>query len=229
MDNKDVRILFADDDLLITKVIERVISDQGWIPIIAHSGVEAYNLYMDNHPDVVVLDVSMPGISGFEVAQIIRNKDKATPIIFYSGLAEESFLKRAIELGERFYITKNYSEKLLVAQIKSLLPTSNNDNKILFNERVGYDKVKSQLYVDTETYVLQGIQSRLMKILCDNANKFVSNKLLYEVCWDKDRWCLSYKKQLNKNINRLRQLLGDDTGVSIGCIRGEGYILQIEN
>ena len=225
--DKKIKILFADDDMLVCSVMEQAICDAGWEPVIVHSGKDAYEQYLRNRPAVVVLDIAMPGMSGFEVAQLIRQDDFSTPIIFYSGLADEDYLLKSIELGEKFYITKNYSERLLISKIKSLLYEP--DGKIVLTDKVVYDVFNSNLNVGNCAYHLSGIQAQLMKVLCENCNRTVLNTYLYDVCWSKSLYCLSYKKQLNKYINKLRHLLKDDRRLVISCKHGIGYSLRVNN
>ena len=225
--DKEIKILFADDDMLVCSVIEQAICDAGWKPVIVHSGRDVYEQYNRHRPSVVVLDIAMPGMSGFEVAQLIRQDDHSTPIIFYSGLADEDYLLKSIELGEKFYITKNYSEKLLISKIKSLLCEP--DGKIVLTDKVVYDVFNSNLNVGNCTYHLSGINARLMKVLCENCNRMILNTYLYDACWSKSQLCLSYKKQLNKYINKLRNLLKDDRRVVISCIHGIGYSLKVND
>lgn len=225
--DKEIKILFADDDMLVCSIIEQAICDAGWKSVIVHTGKDAYDQYLRNRPAVVILDIAMPGMSGFEVAQLIRQDDNLTPIIFYSGLADEEYLLKSIELGEKFYITKNYSEKLLISKIKSLLYEPNRE--IVLTDKVVYDVFNSNLSVGNYTYHLTGIQAQLMRILCENCNRMVSNKYLYDMCWSRSLYCLTYKKQLNKYINKLRKLLEDDNRVIISCIHGIGYSLKVND
>lgn len=225
--DQDIKILFADDDMLVCSVIEQAICDAGWKPVIVQSGRDAYEQYLRMHPSVVVLDIAMPGMSGFEVAQLIRQDDHLTPIIFYSGLSDEDYLLKSIELGEKFYITKNYSERLLISKIKSLLYEP--DREIVLTDKVVYDVFNSNLNVGNCTYHLTGIQAQLMRILCENCNRMVSNTYLYDACWSKSLSCLNYKKQLNKYINKLRNLLKEDTRIIISCKHGIGYSLKVND
>lgn len=225
--DKEIKILFADDDMLVCTVVEQAIFEAGWKPVIVHSGRDAYEQYLRNRPAVVVLDIAMPGMSGFEVAQLIRQDDHLTPIIFYSGLTDEDYLLKSIELGEKFYITKNYSERLLISKIKSLIYEPN--GKFIITDKVVYDVFNSDLNVGNSTYHLTGIQAQLMRVLCENRNRVVSNTHLYDMCWSKSLYCLTYKKQLNKHINKLRKLLEDDNRVIISCIHGIGYSLKVND
>lgn len=224
MENREIRILFADDDFFVRSVMGSVIESHGWRAILASNGKEAYEAYQESYPNVIVLDVAMPVMSGFEVAQLIRKSDSQTPILFYSALADEKFLIQALKFGGRFYITKNYSEELLVSYIETLLPQ--NTRWFELADGVKYDSQNSILIKYGEEVRISGIQARLMNILCDNYNRLVSNTILYNVGWG-DRIVLNYKKQLNKNIMKLKSLFADVDEIEICCVHGEGYILKI--
>ena len=114
-------MLFADDDYMICDIVELLLAGERWVPIIAHNGEEAYKLYCEKQPHVIVLDVAMPVLSGIEVADKIREHDKNTPIIFYTGMVSDETMRNILLTGVNQMLMKNFSSELLVEMVRNAL------------------------------------------------------------------------------------------------------------
>lgn len=124
-----MKILIAEDDLLLSKIIEVRLKKDGHETIIATDGQEALNK-LDLHPDLLILDIMMPFYSGLEIIEYMRSKlNSSTPIIILSALGQEDTVLQAFKLGATDYITKPFSPNELLARVKAR--TLKLDNSIL--------------------------------------------------------------------------------------------------
>jgi two-component system, OmpR family, alkaline phosphatase synthesis response regulator PhoP len=118
------KILIVEDDPLIVKIYTTRLTADGYTVISAENGADGINLAETDYPDLVVLDVMMPKMDGFEVLERLRKNEKfkTTPILLYSNLAQEEEIARALALGATEFIVKaNLSPLEMVAKIKSYL------------------------------------------------------------------------------------------------------------
>ncbi len=119
MSNAPIRIMLADDHAVVRAGFRRLLEQQPAIRVVAEadSGERAYQLYVEHLPDVVVLDLSMPGVSGFEIIRRIRAREPAARILVFSMHEDASLAARAIQLGARGYVTKSNAPEVLAAAV----------------------------------------------------------------------------------------------------------------
>lgn len=110
------------------------LEERGFEVIVATNGTEALKLFRERQPNVVLLDVDMPGHNGFEVLQIIRLTDHYTPIVIYSSLGDEANQMRGLESGAYTYLVKNCAPAVVAAQVYNCL-SKNGSDKICLGEK----------------------------------------------------------------------------------------------
>jgi diguanylate cyclase (GGDEF)-like protein len=117
------KILVVDDSPIVTKIIQRALTQRGYAVETAKSGTEALQLFHEDNFSLVILDVNMPGMSGYEVAQHIRKTEEEIflPIVFLSADTERSSRVQGLQQGGSVYLTKPFHEEEFVAQVESLL------------------------------------------------------------------------------------------------------------
>lgn len=117
------KILVVDDSPIVTKIIQRVLSQQGYTVVPAKDGNEALQIFHEDNFWLVILDINMPGIDGFEVANQIRRQDEELflPILFLSANSERKTRIQGLQQGGAVYMTKPFNEDEFVAQVESLL------------------------------------------------------------------------------------------------------------
>ena len=125
VENK-VTIMVVDDSITIRKVTERMLNRYGIEVVLAKDGVDATNLLQDNIPDLMLLDIEMPRMDGFEVASYVRNDErlKNIPIIMITSRTGSKHKEKAMEIGVNEYLGKPFQEDDLVKNINDLLKTS---------------------------------------------------------------------------------------------------------
>ena len=117
-------ILYAEDDSMTVMEVQEKLENNGYEVIVAYDGNEALEKFIACKPDLIVLDVDMPGKDGLEVLQFIRLQDSQTPVIIYSCLIDEEKQIKGLEWGANVYLLKNYSPTLLLAQIQRCIARS---------------------------------------------------------------------------------------------------------
>src|SRR5665213_823271 len=115
-----MKVLIADDDRDLLDLIAFTLSQAGFLAVKAVDGTAALALFASEEPDLLVLDINMPGASGFKVCETIRTQS-AVPIMMLTARNEEEDLVRSLELGADDYLTKPFSPRTLLARIKACL------------------------------------------------------------------------------------------------------------
>lgn len=116
------RIILADDSLDLLKVLKKIIQEDPELEVIklCHNGLDAYDSTLELNADVLILDISMPVIDGFEVIKLLREKGSLTKIIVLSGHSFDFYGRKALDLGANLYIEKGISVKSIIKDIKEL-------------------------------------------------------------------------------------------------------------
>jgi len=179
-----MKILCADDDKDLLALIAFTLSQAGYLVIKASDGLSAIKAFEAEAPDLVVLDINMPGASGFQVCEAIRTKSR-TPVMMLTVRGEEEDLVRALELGADDYLTKPFSPRTLLARVKALLRRAGMENSApLAAGRVQLDIEEHTVQVGTGSPVrLTKLELRLLQMLIANAGHTVSSDRLLMQVW----------------------------------------------
>ena len=205
--------------------VQEKLENNGYEVIVAYDGNEALEKFIACKPDLIVLDVDMPGKDGLEVLQFIRLQDSQTPVIIYSCLIDEEKQIKGLEWGANVYLLKNYSPTLLLAQIQRCIARSG-EEVIRLSKQVEYDFSACNLRVSDVVYHLTMLENKIFSILCKNRNTLVAREDLLKAGWNSQAPNCSL--QLNKMVSRLRKLLKGDHSVYILTEKPLGYWLKIE-
>jgi DNA-binding response OmpR family regulator len=224
-----MKILVADDDRDLRELIAFTLSQAGYLVVKAGEGLAALRTFESESPDLVVLDINMPGASGFQVCQSIRTRSRV-PVIMLTVRGEEEDLVHALELGADDYLTKPFSPRTLLARIKALLRRSGMENSApLAAGRVTVDLEEHTVRIaGGEPIRLTKLELRLLQMLLANAGHTVStDRLLVQVWGHRDAADRQLLKQL---VHRLRQKLEADPAkpTLLQTAAGAGYKLVVE-
>ena len=144
-----ITVLYAEDDSMTVMEVQEKLEQEGFEVVVARDGNEALEKYAECHPQVIILDVEMPGRNGLEVLQLIRLNDNRTPIIIYSCFVEEEKQINGLKWGANVYLLKNYTPSLLVAQVKRC--AANDEETLRLGEKGSYDFTNSELFPTKST------------------------------------------------------------------------------
>ena len=224
-----MKVLIADDDRDLLDLIAFTLSQAGLLPIKAADGAAALALFESEGPDLIVLDINMPGSSGFKVCETIRTRS-GVPIMMLTARNEEEDLVRALELGADDYLTKPFSPRTLLARIKALMRRAGMDNSgPLAAGRVKLNVDDHTVQIDAAPSVrLTKLELRLLQMLLVNSGRTVSSDRLLVHIWGHRN---SGDRQLLKQlVHRLRQKIEQDPSLPqiLQTATGAGYKLVVE-
>src|SRR5512138_1775804 len=204
-----MKILCADDDRDLLALIAFTLSQAGYLVISCGDGNHAIRSFEEESPDLVILDINMPGASGFDVCRAVREKSR-TPVMMLTVRGEEEDLVKALELGADDYLTKPFSPRTLLARVKALLRRAGMENAApLAAGRVRLDMDEHAVRVGSNPPVrLTKLELRLLQMLLANAGHTVgSDRLLMQVWGHRNSADRQLLKQL---VHRLRQKIEVD-------------------
>lgn len=214
------KILIADDEQLMRQLVIDFLKPEGYEILEASDGKEALDIYDKEHPDLILLDVMMPGYDGWTVCREIR-RESTVPIMMLTAKGEEIDQLFAYDLGADEYITKPFSPKILIAKIKALLRRSQNEQETHeADDGVAIDRDARQVVIDGKNVDLSPTEYKLLNYLMSNTGKALSRRQILNQVWNYDYY--GDLRTVDTHINRLRIKLGDK-GRYIRTVRGYGY------
>ena len=224
-----MKMLIADDDRDLRELIGFTLTQAGYLVLKSGDGPSALQTFENESPDLVVLDINMPGMSGFQVCEAIRRRSRV-PVIMLTVRGEEEDLVRALELGADDFLTKPFSPRTLLARIKALLRRAGMENAApLAAGRITLDIEEHTVQIaQAEPVRLTKLELRLLQMLLANAGHTVSSDRLLIQVWGHRN---SGDRQLLKQIvHRLRQKIEVDpaTPQLLQTASGAGYKLVVD-
>ena len=218
-------ILIADDEPDILEIISFNLQAQGYNVITANNGNEAIELAKIHKPDLIILDVMMPGKSGFEVCKILRVLPgfENTIIIFLTALNDDSTQIKGLETGGDDYITKPISPKVLISRVNAHFRRIIKEiGSILQIGDLSIDREKYVVTLKDEEIILARKEFELLALLASKPSKvFLRNEILHKV-WGSE--VIVGDRTIDVHIRKIRQKLGDDC---ITTVKGVGYKFQM--
>ena len=222
---KGIKILLVDDDLKNSMLLKRFIEAEGYEVIYANNGKVGLEMYRETHPDLILLDINMPELDGFEMARIIRQNDKRVKIFFLTDRTDKVDRLHGFSLKGNDYIPKPFYPEELLAKINERFESMTVNQEIEY--KLGYTLFRpnlSSITYNGETHSLSMRQTEILQMLTENVGKPVERDLILEKIWGDASY--SNSLALNVQITYIRRLLTDPT-VSIISIKKKGYILTI--
>ncbi|SCW32031.1 DNA-binding response regulator, OmpR family, contains REC and winged-helix (wHTH) domain [Ruminococcaceae bacterium YRB3002] len=190
---------------------------------LAEDGIKGLRMALENEYDIVILDIMLPGASGYEICRALRNKGSC-PIIFLTALGTEDSILKGYELGGDEYVVKPFSLKVLYAKCLAILNrTKGGEGKKDMDQVVGsirIDPVKMQVWAEGETVDLPPKEYFLLKALMDNPGVVLSRDALLDRVWGRDY--VGIDRVVDNHIKNLRRSLGK-SGSQIRTVFGCGY------
>ena len=223
---KTIKILLADDDLKNSMFLKRFLEEESYEVTYANNGKVAWELFRTLKPDLVLLDVNMPEIDGFEVAQKIRESDKKVIIFFLTDRTEKSDRLKGFSLKGNDYIPKPFYPEELIARIKERFNRQlNNQDEIykLGNSTFNYSLCEVEYKGIHKSLSVR--QSDILKILVQEQNSIVDRDYILNNVWGTNSY--SNSLSLNVQITYLRRILEADTSISIHAIKKKGYLFKV--
>lgn len=218
---KDRSILLAEDDKItrakMTEILEMIFGTV----LFAKDGEEAYEIYEDESPDIIITDIKMPKKDGLKLIKQIRQSDYDTPIILLTSYTEENLLLNAANLSIDGYLVKPVELGAIVDALCRAMKRSNREMGLVeLGKDLFYNTATQELYHNGLLVPLGSKEHELLTLLIDNRTKTVTKDEITRELWPLDPVCDSAIKNL---ILRIRKKIGSDLIVSV---RGIGYRLN---
>lgn len=220
------KILIIEDDKTIVEGLTIALNFHDFSVISAGNGIEGYNLFEQEKPDLLILDIMLPGTDGFEVCRKIRGNDLQVPIIMLTAKSRESDKLLGFELGVDDYITKPFSAKELIARIRAILkrsmPQKEKNNEVMAGSAVIYFD-QFLIKKGSEEFALSPKEQQILKLFTENSGKVISRDRIIDDIWGDDYF--PSPKTIDNFIVKLRNKIENDpkNPEHIITIHGAGY------
>lgn len=226
-----IKVLLIEDEITLAKIIKDTLESVGFDVCLAYNGEEGLKLFFESKPDVLISDIMMPKISGFDVVHRIRKTNQYTPVIFLTAKTEVDDVVAGFETGANDYIRKPFAMKELVIRIKALTGRFSSKVESQLNiYRIGDYKFDVNngilIYIPTdEAEQLPNREAEVLRRFCFNYGSLVPmQNILLELWGNDDYFCT---RSLQVLITRIRHRLSKDKRIQIVNIRGNGYKLTV--
>jgi len=220
-DFSNLTILYVEDDTIIRDNAISYLENYFKAVFEAQDGEEAFEIYEEERPDIIITDIEMPKLNGLELARKIRKKDKTTPIIIATAFTDTSYLLQAVELQLIKYMTKPISSKKLKEALNLVREHLNLNNIIRLDDVNFYDKLNQTLFINSTLIDLTHRELQLFDLLAHNRHRVVNYEEIESVVW--------YEESMSKDALRalVRTLRMKLQGDYIENISGFGYRLKV--
>ncbi len=244
-----IKVLLVEDETSLAMILSDTLEAQGFEMRTAHDGEEGLRMFDEQKPDVLVADVMMPKMDGFEMVRHIRKIDMRTPVLFLTARSAVNDVVEGFELGGNDYLKKPFAIQELIVRIKSLCqraqaakegaeevkseelrekeqgsPTekkSLSDAWLTIGNRYRLNTIEQTLQHDGKKVELSHRETEILRMLVENRNDVVESKDILLKLWGDDSFFNS--RSLHVFITKLRHKLVDDENIKIINVRGVGY------
>ena len=210
------KIFLLEDDPNLSETVTDFLEEEGFAVENAYEGEAAEEMLYENRYDILLLDVNVPGINGFELLKGARERGVDTPAIFITSLNAIENLEEGYESGADDYIRKPFALKELLLRITTLLKRNfshRESPRIEIAPGIEYDSVGNTLYVEGERVNLQPKELALLKLFLSHPGEVVTHETIYENLWGYDE--TPSETALRTYIKNLRKTIGKERIVSI--------------
>lgn len=218
-------VLIVDDDSKLTQLVQTYFLKEGFYTYIGHDGYQALQLVRDKRPDIVILDLMLPGINGWDVCRQIR-KETDVPILMLTARDEETDRLIGLEMGADDYVTKPFSPREVVARAKAILRRTQKSSSKEAQIKVGnltIDRERHMVIMGTEPLDLTPTEFKIIELLAANRGRVFSRLHIVEqvqgYTFD------GYERTIDAHIKNLRRKLADNSRNPqlIQTVYGVGY------
>lgn len=213
-------ILVVEDEKEISELIKTFLEVSDYRVTVAEDGNRGLKLFKETHPDLVLLDIMLPGIDGYEVCKEIR-KEADTPVIMLTALADEEEQIRGYELGIDEYVTKPFSIHILLKKVEAVMRRNNPDITVLTYKNLEINRKEYRAFMDGKEVFLTRTEFDILALFASDPHRVFTKESLIRFIWKYD-----YNEDeqiIYTHIKNIRKKLGTDI---IKTIRGVGYKLD---
>jgi len=223
---KKTTILLAEDEPALGQIIKESLETREFHVLLCKNGEDAYKIYTQENPELLVLDVMMPKKDGFTLAKEIRNIDKDIPIIFLTAKSQTHDVVEGFSIGGNDYLKKPFSMEELIVRIHNLLNRSGSENTnqtYQIGNYVFHHQKQTLAYIQESPILLTHRETQLLFHLIKNKNQVLDRSIVLNKLWGNDDFFNA--RSMDVFISKLRKKLNKDASVQIINVRGFGYKL----
>lgn len=230
MSNEKIKILLAEDDLNLGFLLVDYLDAEGFDVKLCKDGEMALKAFQGSPFDLCLLDVMMPKLDGFTLANTIRSVDKKIPIIFITARSLKEDKLKGYGLGADDYITKPFDEEELLWKIRAVIrriPEFNNENRkdVLPIGNYNFNFYNQSLSLNGIMRRITVKESEILRYLSDNRNKVIKREDMLIALWGKNDYF--YGRSLDVFITKIRKYLKEDSQLSVENVFSVGFIFNV--
>lgn len=222
------KILVVDDEEALLRLITHNLEREGYETMAAADGIKALEILRQDIPDLIILDLMLPGISGLEICRRLRQEKYDVPILMLTARDEEIDKVLGLEMGADDYVTKPFGVRELMARVKAILrrqqrPEIMDDKRVYRTGQLVVDLDAYQAYLNGEQIELTLKEFELLSLLIRNQGRVLKRDYILDTIWGYD--VETGSRVLDVHVSKLREKLEEDTRHPryIKTIRGLGY------
>ena len=222
------QIMIVEDDPDICEILHYNLKQEGFDVLIFHDGKQALESITKNLPDLLLLDLMLPGMNGLEIARIIRKDEQIQniPIIMITARSEEMDILQGLEMGADDYITKPFRPREVIARVNALLRRHHRDEDIIYQfGDLAINFSKHQITVRNVILDLTPKEFLLLKALINSKGRVLSRDQLLDQVWGFDYY--GDPRTVDVHIRRLRKKL-DQWSHIVETVKGFGYRIKLD-
>lgn len=223
------KIAVVEDDLDICEILTYNLEQEGFEVIVYQDGKKALNAILEELPDLVLLDIMLPGMNGLEIAQILRTEDntKTIPIIMITARSEEMDILHGLEKGADDYVTKPFRPREVIARVKALLRRHHRgEDEVYRLDNLTINFSQHHVAIADKTINLTPKELLLLIALINAKGRVLSRDQLLDKVWGFDYY--GDPRTVDVHIRRLREKLTDHAHL-VETVKGFGYRIKAEN
>lgn len=234
MTNTKPRILLVEDDANLSLVLQDYLEMMNYNITLCRNGKEGLQVFRSSHFDLCILDIMMPIMDGFTLAEEIKKINETIPVVFLTAKSMKEDRIKGFHLGCDDYIMKPFSTEELSLRIQAILKrcmTQSNtlakvEEPIYYIGKYIFDHKNMILRLDEEERVLTRKENALLKLLYENRNNLLTREIALKSVWGNDDYFIG--RSMDVFIAKLRKYLKDDPSIYITNVHGTGFKLEMK-
>ena len=230
-DKKKYKILLCEDDSNLGLVLKNFLELNDYDVTLERDGRLGLGAFQREKFDLCLLDVMMPNVDGFTLAEEIRDIDPDVPLFFLSAKTLKEDIITGYKLGADDYITKPFDSEVLLMKIKAIIKRNEEDNKVVDNQEFELGKYHfnpklRELVFNGQVQVLSPKENELLKMLAEHKNDLLTREKALKKIWGSDTYFNG--RSMDVYIAKLRKFLREDSQIEIVNIHGNGFRLVVQ-
>lgn len=210
------KILLLEDDISLNETVVEYLQESNFDIISSYDGEDAYTKIYEEKFDLLLLDVNVPSLNGFELLKNLRKDNINTPVIFITSLNSMDSFEKGFNLGCDDYIRKPFELKELLIRIEAILKRGyfhNIDTKVNIVDDIYFDASTNLLFKNNEQIKINNKETKLLKLFLLNQNQILSHDQIYDYVWDYDEESSEFS--LRTYMKNLRKIFGKERIISV--------------